>query len=151
MHEEETRLAARIGAAIRRHRQLHGLSQEALAERIDLSSHFVGLVERGKELPSLTTLLALAHAFGVTLDDLLGEAESAAPATWERHALALLRTVPADFRTGVLAMLRALAQTPHRSPPRVTYAASETRKGTQMLAEPDGARPKRPRGTSRRR
>jgi len=44
MDEREAHLARRIGEAVRHHRQLRGLSQEALAERVELSTHFVGLV-----------------------------------------------------------------------------------------------------------
>ncbi len=114
MDEREAELARRIGAAVRHHRQLRGFSQEVLAERVDLSTHFIGLVERGQQLPSLTTLLALSHALGVSLDDVLQLPEAAPPASWEQKALAVLGTVPKGFRPGVLAMLNALARTTRR-------------------------------------
>jgi transcriptional regulator with XRE-family HTH domain len=110
MQEQEAQLARRIGAAVREQRQLRGWSQEALAEKVDLSSHFIGLVERANQLPSLTTLLTLARTFGVGVDELLGHRKASAPAPWEREALAVFRAVPAAFRAGVIAMLRTLAR-----------------------------------------
>ena len=104
--DEKAALAKRIGAAVREHRRLRGWSQEKLAESAELSTHFVGLVERGQELPSLTTLAGLAVALDVELDELIaGPART--PEPWERDALLLLRGIPAEFRTAVRAMLKA--------------------------------------------
>ena len=86
------------------------MSQEALAERVELSTHFIGLVERGRQLPSLTTLLALSRAFAVSLEALLQAPDEPTVNSWEREALAVFGTVPPRFRAGVLAMLRALAR-----------------------------------------
>ena len=128
MEEQERQLAGRIGSAVRHHRQLRGLSQEALAERIGLSTHFVGLVERGQQLPSLTTLLGLCRTLGVDLDELLGLRGPTAPVPWEREALAVFGTVPVRFRPAVVAMLRTLARTAHS---RSNRAAAERRKKKQ--------------------
>ena len=45
--------------------QAAGLSQEALAERANLSADFLGFIERGENVPTLTTILQLARALGV--------------------------------------------------------------------------------------
>jgi transcriptional regulator with XRE-family HTH domain len=107
--DERPRLAKRIGLALREQRRLHGWSQERLAECADLSPHFVGLVERGKQLPSLTTLVVLSKVLGVQTDDLLAQRGSPSLARWELEALAILKSVPAPFRPGILAMLRAIS------------------------------------------
>jgi transcriptional regulator with XRE-family HTH domain len=141
MEQREAKLARRIGAAVRQQRQLHGLSQEALAESVELSTHFIGLVERGQQLPSLTTLLALSRVLGVTLDSLLGSAESAAvPPTWEREAVAALRSVPRPFRPGVLSMLRALSRAPR---PLRRFSSAERPPAERAAAESRGRRAKR--------
>ncbi len=57
------RLAAVRGAA--------GLPQAALAERVGCSTEFVSRMERGKALPSLTTLMRLCDVLRCTPDDLL--------------------------------------------------------------------------------
>ena len=55
----------KFGATVRRLRKHAGLSQEALAERANLSADFVGFIERGENVPTLTTILQLARALGV--------------------------------------------------------------------------------------
>lgn len=83
---------------------------------MELSTHFIGLVERGKQLPSLTTLFAIARAFGVGLHDLLEHPEASPVASsWERDALSVLASVPPDFRGAVVAMLRALGKVSQRA------------------------------------
>ena len=46
---------------LRTHREQAGLSQEKLAERCDLDRTEISLLERGKRLPRLDTLVLLAR------------------------------------------------------------------------------------------
>lgn len=62
-----------IGKYLRKYRQKMGLSQEALAEKTNLSSNYVGMLERGKKVPSLETFIELANALDVSADMLLCE------------------------------------------------------------------------------
>jgi len=55
----------KFGETLRRLRKAAGLSQEALAERANLSADFLGFIERGENVPTLTTILQLARALGV--------------------------------------------------------------------------------------
>jgi transcriptional regulator with XRE-family HTH domain len=55
----------KFGDTVRRLRKQAGLSQEALAERANLSADFLGFIERGENVPTLTTILQLARALGV--------------------------------------------------------------------------------------
>ena len=64
-------LLARVGAWISRHRAERRWSQAELAERVDISPHFVGMLERGLRMPAVPTLVALARVFGASLDELL--------------------------------------------------------------------------------
>lgn len=56
-----------IGKRIRTCRKLARLTQEQLAERADLSPHFLGFVERGRANPSLNSLVRIAAALGIQL------------------------------------------------------------------------------------
>ena len=60
-----------VREVIRRLRKERGLSQEALAERADLAADYVGFIERGENVPTLTVILKLARALKVTPSDLL--------------------------------------------------------------------------------
>lgn len=55
----------KFGESVRRLRKERNLSQEALAERAGMNADFVGFIERGENVPTLTTILQLARALGV--------------------------------------------------------------------------------------
>lgn len=72
--------AEALGARIRQLRTGQGLSQEKLAEKLDVSRQAVAKWERGTSLPSTANLLALSRIFGCSVSELTGtpqEAESA--------------------------------------------------------------------------
>lgn len=60
-----------LGEMIRAKRKKSDLSQENLAEKADLSTVFISRVERGKESPSVDSLLKIAKALGVKVHDLV--------------------------------------------------------------------------------
>ena len=62
-----------IGKNIRQCRLERHFSQEQLAERVNVSANYIGMIERGEKAPSLETFLALANALQVGADRLLWE------------------------------------------------------------------------------
>jgi len=64
-------LAQSLGLNIRRLRQEKGLSQEALADAIELAPTYVGQLERGRRNPTLAIVERFADFFGVDALDLL--------------------------------------------------------------------------------
>jgi transcriptional regulator with XRE-family HTH domain len=62
-----------LGEAIRAERTKAGFSQEKLAEKAGLSTVFISRVERGKESPSVDSLVKIARALGVHVHDLASE------------------------------------------------------------------------------
>ena len=61
----------KIGQKIRKYRKLNGLSQEELAEKINVSRQAVSKWEGAQSIPDLEKVLQLANLFGVTTDYLL--------------------------------------------------------------------------------
>jgi len=57
----------KLGERVREHRRHRGLTQEALAEALDLSVAYVSLIERGGRNPPYTTVVAIARALGVSM------------------------------------------------------------------------------------
>jgi transcriptional regulator with XRE-family HTH domain len=55
----------RLGERVREQRRNRGLTQEALAEALDLSVAYVSLIERGGRNPPYTTVVAIARALGI--------------------------------------------------------------------------------------
>ena len=70
-HSPDISLAIALGREIRRRRLLRGLTQTELGR--PFTRAFVSAVETGRCLPSLSTLLLMAHRLGVTAGDLLHE------------------------------------------------------------------------------
>ena len=68
-----------LGARIRTLRKERGLSQEALAQALEVSRQAVTKWEDGSSLPSTANLFALSGFFGVPLAELTGTPEVAAP------------------------------------------------------------------------
>ena len=77
-----------------------------LAERLDVSVDYVGMLERGERLPSFATLFQIAALFGVPTLELLSAPEEE---PWVAEAIGLLHALPPESRTMVLSMLRAAA------------------------------------------
>lgn len=60
-----------IGQRIRKFRKINALSQEALAEKIGISTTHMSHIETGNTKLSLAVLVNLSLALGVSTDDLL--------------------------------------------------------------------------------
>ena len=60
-----------IGKHIREHRKRRRISQEKLAEMIDVSPTYIGTIERAQKHLSLNTLVNTANALETTVDCLL--------------------------------------------------------------------------------
>ena len=62
-----------LGRIVHRHRIRLGISQENLADQVELDRTYVSGIERGIRNPTLLVLLRLADALGVSPGDLLEE------------------------------------------------------------------------------
>lgn len=56
---------------IRNRRHQLGMTQEQLAEKADFHVNFIGGIERSIRNPSLTSIIALARALGLSPKDLM--------------------------------------------------------------------------------
>lgn len=61
----------KLGQRIREERLKLNLTQEQLAEDIDISNSYMGQIERGERSLTLDTLIRLVKKLGVTIDYLL--------------------------------------------------------------------------------
>ncbi len=74
-----TEVAHADGARLRLARQARGLSQQQLAGVAGVTRQAVSAVESGHSDPSLRVALALAHALGMTVEELFGPGDPADP------------------------------------------------------------------------
>ena len=60
-----------MGDRIRESRKKRGLTQEALAEKIDITLEYISQIERGLKIPSMQVFIKLVEALDVSSDYLL--------------------------------------------------------------------------------
>lgn len=88
-------LRTQLGKRILQLRKEAGLTQETLAERLNLHGSYVGLLERGQKTPSLETLSRIAAFFHLDLVDLLTDESAGRPAEARiKRIVDLLQKVP---------------------------------------------------------
>ncbi len=99
-----------MGSVIRRLRLERGWTQEALAERVSVSSQAVSKWETEQSLPDITQVPLLARTFGVTTDELFGLRHMAPPPAMEgtglfacdpEEALAAWRQMRGELEAGL--------------------------------------------------
>lgn len=69
-----------LGDNIRRLRKLNNMSQDELAEKLNVTRQSISLWENGQTQPSLENIVALAKLFKVSTDELLGSDTTEPPA-----------------------------------------------------------------------
>lgn len=79
----------KIGQRIRKIRKAHGLSQEELAEKINISTTHMSHIETGNTKLSLPVLVDIAAALDVRTDDLLESNTITTSAALEEIAVVL--------------------------------------------------------------
>lgn len=60
----------KLGLNIKKYRVLKGLTQEKLADKVNLSLDFIGKIEIAYSKPSLDTIISIANALEIPLKDL---------------------------------------------------------------------------------
>lgn len=99
-----------MGSVIRRLRLERGWTQEALAERVSVSSQAVSKWETEQSLPDITQVPLLARTFGVTTDELFGLRQMSPPPAMEgtglfacdpEEALAAWRQMRGELEAGL--------------------------------------------------
>ena len=68
-------MAKAFATVLRRHRAQKKITQEALAESADIASKMVSLIERNERNPSLNVADSIAQGLGVSLAQMIKEAE----------------------------------------------------------------------------
>ena len=75
MPPRSTRHRKQLGEVIRAERLARDLTQEQLAEKADLSLNFIGNVERGEQAVSLDSIVQIAAALKITVQELVAKAK----------------------------------------------------------------------------
>ena len=71
MHSSSRKIYQFVGEAIRVERKKAGLSQEELAEKVNLTRNYIGAIERAERKITLETLAKIAKALKRRVRDLI--------------------------------------------------------------------------------
>ena len=66
---------ANLGGVIKDIRKSNGFTQEEFAEKLDVKTNYVSMIERGERTPSLNLLADISDKFGVELHQIFLRAE----------------------------------------------------------------------------
>jgi transcriptional regulator with XRE-family HTH domain len=92
-------------------REKKGMTQEQLAEWVELSPMHVSVIERGVKLPKLETLINIANVLDVSADVLLQDVVKNQTKLYSSEASELIRKLPRDDQRRVLEALRSFVET----------------------------------------
>ena len=99
---------AAVGKRIKQVRERHDMTQEELAEKVDISASHMSVVERGKKGVKVETLVNIANALDVSPNELLQDVAIHAQTDTANELTAKIMRLPADRRAVALNVLKAL-------------------------------------------
>lgn len=99
-----------IGRRIKAAREKKQLTQEQLAELVDLSTMHISVIERGVKLPKLETLINIANVLDVSADVLLQDVINNRTEIFSSEVSTLMNKLPQEDQRRVLAALRSFIE-----------------------------------------
>jgi len=85
-----------LGKNIQKYRKLQGITQEKLAEMLDIDINSVSALERGKNFPSTENLSKISEVLDVPLADLFTFVDDLTCADYEKEILRNIKLVRND-------------------------------------------------------
>ena len=99
-----------IGKRIKSAREKKGLTQEQLAEQVNLSPMHISVIERGNKLPRLETLIKIANVLEVSADTLLQDVVNNQIKLHTSEASNLIAQLSREDQRRVLAALHSFVE-----------------------------------------
>ena len=99
-----------FGKRVKAAREDKGLTQEKLAELLDLSPTHVSVIERGVKAPRLDTFVRLANTLGVSADELLQDVVEHSQVCVANALTTQIMELPHERRTKIINALNALIE-----------------------------------------
>ena len=96
-----------LGKRIKEARKLAKMTQEKLAEKINISTVYLGEIERGNKMPSIPVFIAIAEALDVSCDYLLRDSTSTGAVYVNNEITERLNGLSPKQRKAVLEIINA--------------------------------------------
>ena len=98
-----------LGKRIRQERLKNNLTQEQLAEMIDVSTTYIGFIERGERSVTLEKIIDISTILHVSVDDLLSHYQNGSPEEAQTSELNnLWKAASTDERELILSLIRSV-------------------------------------------
>ena len=127
-----------LGKRLRQLRQQKGLSQESLSARTCLARSYITLIETGKKIPAISTLLLISDCLGVEIRELFDSEEPTDPSVMivkRNERATLLRTSLGYVYTGLAVKKKWKIMEPFliRIPPGTKRASKFVHAGEEFM------------------
>lgn len=99
-----------LGKRIREERTKLNLTQEQLAELVNVSTTYIGFVERGERSLTLSKLIKVANALGVSVDYLLADSILTETSSQEKLLLQIFASASDENKALILEMAKLIAR-----------------------------------------
>lgn len=99
-----------LGKRLREERIRSGLTQEQTAEYINVSTAYIGLIERGERSVTLEKIILLADCFHVSIDYLLQDFLPPTPSIDDKQMLLLWNSATEDEKSIILSVIKSILQ-----------------------------------------
>lgn len=103
-----------LGKRLREERLHCGLTQEQVAETINVSTTYIGLIERGERSVTLDKLVALSQCFHISIDYLLQDSIPLTGSIQEKQLLSLWHSATEQEREMILSIIRSIIHLPNQ-------------------------------------
>lgn len=97
-----------VGQRIRAKREQEHMTQEYLAELIDVSPNHISVIERGIKIPRLDTFVAIANALAVSADELLIDVVDQSAVNAASELSSAIEKLPQRERLRIMKAVRTL-------------------------------------------
>lgn len=100
-----------MGKRIKTARENKGMTQEQLAEKMDLSVQHISVIERGIKAPRLETFIKLANELGVNADYFLEDLLSVASKITSNELYDAMDGISEEEKQRIMQVVRVLVDT----------------------------------------
>lgn len=97
-----------LGKRLREERLRSGLTQEQTAEYINVSTAYIGLVERGERSITLEKLILLAECYHVTIDYMLRDSLPITPSANDKQMKQLWQNASDEEKNMILSIVKSV-------------------------------------------
>jgi len=98
----------KIGKKIKKYREAAGLSQERLAEIVDVSTNFIAGIEQDIRMPSMENFIKITNAVNTSADLILSEAIKYSSKAQAADYVSRIEGLPPKDRQRIFAVLEIL-------------------------------------------